>query len=79
MVLLLQGLEEPMNTINGLHQLAPLMQTVASWLEERRLARRAELFDGMPDYLLSDIGLAGSRDDKEAARRAVMLETLRRF
>lgn len=68
-----------MNSMNGLHQLAPLLQTVASWMEERRLAQHAALFDSMPDYLLSDIGLPNFHDLTEEARRAAVLEALRRF
>jgi len=73
------NMEEPMNSMNGLHQLAPLMQPLASWLEERRLARHAALFDSMPDYLLSDIGLPHFHDLTEEARRAAVLAVLRRF
>ena len=68
-----------MNNMNGLHQLAPLLQPVAAWLEERRMARHAALFDTMPDYLLSDIGLPGFHDLTEEARRAAVLEALRGF
>jgi hypothetical protein len=68
-----------MNSMTGLHQLAPLLQPVASWLEERRLARQAALFGSLPDYLLSDIGLPGFYDLTEEARRAAVLEALRRF
>jgi uncharacterized protein YjiS (DUF1127 family) len=68
-----------MNSITGLHPLAPLLQTVASWREQRRLARHAARLDSLPDYLLSDIGLPGLRDLSEAARQAAVLEALRRF
>jgi hypothetical protein len=68
-----------MNSMNGLHQLAPLLQPVASWLEERRLDRHAALFNSMPDYLLSDIGLPGFHDLAEEARRVALLEALHRF
>lgn len=68
-----------MNSITGLHQLGPLLQTVASWLKERRRAQHAPLYDGMPDYLLADIGLPGFHDLSDVARRAAVLEALRRF
>ena len=68
-----------MNSMNGFHQLDPLLQTVASWLEERRLARHTALFEGMPDYLLSDIGVPGLHDLTEEDRRAAVLEALRKF
>jgi hypothetical protein len=68
-----------MISITGLHQLAPLFEFVASRLEERRLAQHAALFDSMPEYLLSDIGLTGYHDLTEAARQATVLEALRRF
>jgi hypothetical protein len=68
-----------MNNITHLNPLAPLLQTVASRQEERRLDRHAALLDSLPDYLLSDIGLPGFHDLTETARRAAVLEALREF
>ncbi len=71
--------EEPMNNITGLDPVAPLLLTVATWLEQRRLAQHAALLDSLPDYLLSDIGLSRAHDLTEAARQAQVPNALRRF
>ncbi len=68
-----------MSSITRLHPLAPLLQTVESWMEQRRLAQHEALLDSLPDYLLSDIGLQGFHDLTAEARRAAVLEALRRF
>jgi hypothetical protein len=48
-------------------------------MEQRRLRQHAALFDSLPPYLLSDIGLPDYRDLAETARQAAVLEALRRF
>lgn len=68
-----------MNSILGLRALAPVLQEVASWLEQRRLGRQAAQLDSLPNYLLTDVGLPRLHDPAEVARETAVLEALRRF
>lgn len=67
-----------MNYNSGLDP-APHLQSVASRLEQQRLAHHPARLDSVPDYLLSDVGLPRFHDPTEKARQITVSEALRRF
>ena len=64
-----------MNNLIGLDPITTLLQTLASWLEQRHPAHHASTLDSLPSYLLSDIGLSYFHEHAEAAPKAEVRET----